>query len=100
MVPLLFMFNLMYSTNTGIESFSGVVLHSHDYRDCKPFENKRIFIVGIGNSGLDIAVELAKVSKKVNQNKYFNCNLFLIVNCNSVLILFVNNVYFSHNKTI
>ncbi|KAE9549177.1 hypothetical protein FO519_007609 [Halicephalobus sp. NKZ332] len=49
----------------GIENFKGKCLHAHEYTDYKGFEGKNIFIVGIGNSALDIAVELAKISKSV-----------------------------------
>jgi len=43
-------------------TFDGVLMHSHDYRS--PFEpvdmrGKRIVVVGMGNSGMDIASELS-----------------------------------------
>ena len=43
-------------------TFDGVLMHSHDYRS--PFDpvdmrGKRIVVVGMGNSGMDIASELA-----------------------------------------
>ncbi|XP_071820461.1 flavin-containing monooxygenase 5-like [Apostichopus japonicus] len=49
----------------GIDKFKGEVLHTHYYR--KPFghENKRIVVVGIGNSGVDSAVELGRFAKKL-----------------------------------
>jgi putative flavoprotein involved in K+ transport len=46
----------------GQEQYSGVMLHSSDYRNPKPFEGKRIVVVGRGNSAVQIAVELAEVS--------------------------------------
>jgi cation diffusion facilitator CzcD-associated flavoprotein CzcO len=39
--------------------FAGEYLHSHAYRRSKPFEGKRVLVVGVGNSGLDIAADLA-----------------------------------------
>src|SRR5579859_7803629 len=42
--------------------FSGRVLHSHDYRTCEGFEGKRVLVVGIGNSGVDIACDVSKVA--------------------------------------
>ncbi|CAD5225267.1 unnamed protein product [Bursaphelenchus okinawaensis] len=45
--------------------FKGRVIHAKEYRDFKGFEDKNVFLVGIGNSALDIAVELTKVAKKV-----------------------------------
>lgn len=39
--------------------FTGQYLHSHAYRRPKPFEGQRVLVVGVGNSGLDIAADLA-----------------------------------------
>uniref|UniRef100_A0A914I249 Flavin-containing monooxygenase n=1 Tax=Globodera rostochiensis TaxID=31243 RepID=A0A914I249_GLORO len=49
----------------GLINFKGQVLHANQYRDYKGFEGKRVFILGIGNSALDIGVELAKIAKNV-----------------------------------
>ncbi|GMT04950.1 hypothetical protein PENTCL1PPCAC_27124, partial [Pristionchus entomophagus] len=49
----------------GQESFQGRIMHSHDYKDHKGMEDKKVVVIGIGNSGADIAVELSKMSKKV-----------------------------------
>jgi len=43
----------------GLENFTGEYLHSKRYRDPTPFDGKRVLVVGIGNSGLDIAADLA-----------------------------------------
>ncbi|VDP27196.1 unnamed protein product [Heligmosomoides polygyrus] len=48
-----------------IHKFKGRVMHAYDYRDVKGFEGKNVFLLGIGNSALDIAVDLAKVAKSV-----------------------------------
>uniref|UniRef100_A0A914KPW3 Flavin-containing monooxygenase n=2 Tax=Meloidogyne TaxID=189290 RepID=A0A914KPW3_MELIC len=49
----------------GLNNFKGRVLHSKHYHDYKGFENKRVMLVGIGNSSLDIAVELAGIAKNI-----------------------------------
>ncbi|CEF60893.1 Flavin monooxygenase FMO family and Flavin monooxygenase (FMO) 5 family and Dimethylaniline monooxygenase, N-oxide-forming family and Flavin monooxygenase-like family-containing protein [Strongyloides ratti] len=49
----------------GMNHFNGKIMHAKEYRDYKGFEDKDIFIIGIGNSALDIAVELAKIAKSV-----------------------------------
>ncbi|XP_068678273.1 flavin-containing monooxygenase 5-like [Montipora foliosa] len=49
----------------GQDEFQGLKMHSHSYKDFKPFENKKILIVGIGNSGGDIAVELSRHTPQV-----------------------------------
>jgi putative flavoprotein involved in K+ transport len=35
------------------------IIHSSDYRDPEPFRGRRVLVVGSGNSGTDIALELA-----------------------------------------
>lgn len=47
----------------GIENFEGDIIHSHDYKDRRGLEGKKLLIIGIGNSGGDLAVELAPVCK-------------------------------------
>ena len=39
-------------------SFEGEYLHSHAYRTPQQFEGKRVLVVGVGNSGLDIAADV------------------------------------------
>lgn len=48
----------------GMHNFKGKVLHSHDYRHTAGYEDKRVVVVGIGNSGGDAAVELSKVASQ------------------------------------
>ncbi len=43
----------------GREEFPGRLLHAADFRDAGPFEGQDVLVVGIGNTGADIAVELA-----------------------------------------
>lgn len=45
--------------------FSGKISHSHYYKTYSGFENKRVLIVGIGNSAVDIACELTTVATSV-----------------------------------
>ncbi|GFO48487.1 dimethylaniline monooxygenase [n-oxide-forming] [Plakobranchus ocellatus] len=52
-------------TFPGIDSFQGKVLHSHEYRTPKGLEDQRVLVIGIGNSGGDVAVELSRCSKQV-----------------------------------
>ncbi|XP_042533291.1 flavin-containing monooxygenase 5-like [Dipodomys spectabilis] len=49
----------------GIEKFEGCYFHSREYKSPEDFVGKRIIVVGIGNSGVDIAVELSSVAKQV-----------------------------------
>ncbi|MFD2413579.1 flavin-containing monooxygenase [Paenibacillus rhizoplanae] len=43
----------------GADSFQGRILHSSDYKHPESFLGKRVVVVGRGNSGVQIAVELA-----------------------------------------
>lgn len=50
----------------GIEKFKGRYLHSRDYKDAQDFSDKRVVVIGIGNSGLDLAVEISQTAKQVS----------------------------------
>ncbi|XP_028396567.1 dimethylaniline monooxygenase [N-oxide-forming] 5-like [Dendronephthya gigantea] len=54
-----------WPTFKGMELFEGVQMHSHSYKDFKGFEEKNVLVIGIGNSGGDIAVELSRHAKQV-----------------------------------
>ncbi|KAL3189356.1 hypothetical protein MRX96_002673 [Rhipicephalus microplus] len=45
--------------------FAGRVMHSQDYRTPRGFEDRRVLIVGVGNSAGDLAVELGGVAEQV-----------------------------------
>ncbi|XP_033729906.1 dimethylaniline monooxygenase [N-oxide-forming] 2-like [Pecten maximus] len=49
----------------GQDNFQGQIIHSQEYRDFHGFEDKKIVVVGIGNSGVDAAVELSRVASQV-----------------------------------
>lgn len=42
----------------GQETFSGQLIHAHDFHAPEPFAGKRVLVVGSGPSGVDIAVAL------------------------------------------
>jgi len=44
----------------GIETFRGKVLHSADYTDAKPFARRAVLVIGMGNTGAEIALDLAE----------------------------------------
>uniref|UniRef100_A0A8D0EJ23 Flavin-containing monooxygenase n=1 Tax=Strix occidentalis caurina TaxID=311401 RepID=A0A8D0EJ23_STROC len=49
----------------GIERFQGQYFHSRQYKHPDVFQGKRVLVVGMGNSGVDIAVEASRVATKV-----------------------------------
>lgn len=49
----------------GIETFEGKYLHSWDYKGPEDMHGKTVVVIGIGNSGGDIAVESSRVAEQV-----------------------------------
>ncbi|XP_059584280.1 flavin-containing monooxygenase 1 isoform X1 [Alligator mississippiensis] len=49
----------------GIKKFKGSYFHSRFYKHPDVFQGKRVLVVGMGNSGVDIAVEASHVAEKV-----------------------------------
>ncbi|XP_056337116.1 flavin-containing monooxygenase 5-like [Danio aesculapii] len=49
----------------GIDTFKGTFFHSRDYKNPEDWRGKRAVVIGIGNSGGDIAVELSRMAKQV-----------------------------------
>ncbi len=43
--------------------FDGLQMHAHDYMNADVFRDKRVLIVGMGNSAMDIAVDASFVSR-------------------------------------
>nr|XP_054592264.1 flavin-containing monooxygenase 5 isoform X3 [Nothobranchius furzeri] len=57
--------NLPLKDFPGIETFEGNYFHSWDYKGTENMYGKRVVVIGIGNSGSDIAVESSKVAEQV-----------------------------------
>ena len=60
----------MFKNILNVNPFQGKHLHSRDYKDYQGFENKRVVVIGLGNSGGDIAVELGICAKQVRITKF------------------------------
>ncbi|HWM30999.1 MAG TPA: NAD(P)-binding domain-containing protein [Methyloceanibacter sp.] len=45
--------------------FSGEIMHSRDYRSVKQLADKRVVVVGSGNSACDIVVDAASVAQRI-----------------------------------
>ena len=48
------------------DQFAGEYLHSHTYRVPEPFRDKRVLVVGMGNSAVDIASDICVVTKSTH----------------------------------
>ncbi|KAK1795862.1 hypothetical protein P4O66_008973 [Electrophorus voltai] len=57
--------NLPLKDFPGIDTFKGKYFHSRDYKTPEEWRHKRAVVIGIGNSGSDIAVELSRMTKQV-----------------------------------
>ncbi|WP_415950030.1 flavin-containing monooxygenase [Streptomyces sp. KLOTTS4A1] len=44
----------------GRSSYEGELLHASDYRNPKPYEGRDVLVVGVGNTGAEIAVDLVE----------------------------------------
>ena len=44
----------------GEEAFAGTIAHSRDYRNAVPYAGRRVVVVGLGNTGAEIALDLAE----------------------------------------
>jgi putative flavoprotein involved in K+ transport len=42
----------------GVEGYEGELLHASSYRNPKPYEGRDVLVVGVGNTGAEIAVDL------------------------------------------
>ncbi len=45
--------------------FTGESFHAHDYRDPAVFADKTVVVIGVGNSGMDISCDAAKLATQV-----------------------------------
>ena len=50
----------------GMDSFPGRLIHSSDYANPKPFSRCRVLVVGLGNSGGEIAMDLCDAGNDVS----------------------------------
>ncbi|PNT66357.1 hypothetical protein BRADI_3g10572v3, partial [Brachypodium distachyon] len=54
-----------FPTIQGMETWRGKQMHSHSYRVAEPFRGQVVVVVGSGESGKDIAMELRGVAKEL-----------------------------------
>ena len=48
----------------GVEEFEGEQMHVHHYRESDVLVDKRVLVLGIGNSATDVAVESSRIAEK------------------------------------
>ena len=68
----------------GQDLFKGEILHSQDLRNNLRYKDKRVVVLGIGNSGVDAAVDLSKACSQVCKPIFYYIYLHIQVHCNTV----------------
>lgn len=54
--------NPIWPAIEGMDDFTGQMLHAHDFTNAADFAGKRVMVVGNGPSGVDISIDVGKVS--------------------------------------
>ncbi|XP_046579749.1 flavin-containing monooxygenase 5-like [Haliotis rubra] len=54
-----------YPITNGLENFKGLTEHSKTFKDGSKYANKRVLVIGTGNSAGDLAVMVSHVAKQV-----------------------------------
>lgn len=44
----------------GLQSFKGNVIHSREYKNADPYKGKKVLVIGIGNTGAELALDLSE----------------------------------------
>ncbi|MCB0655181.1 MAG: NAD(P)/FAD-dependent oxidoreductase [Saprospiraceae bacterium] len=44
----------------GEQAFGGTIIHSRDYKNPTPYQGKKVLVIGMGNTGAEIALDLAE----------------------------------------
>ena len=44
----------------GQEQFQGTIIHARDYKNAAPFKGKKVLVVGMGNTGAELALDLSE----------------------------------------
>ncbi|XP_037681289.1 dimethylaniline monooxygenase [N-oxide-forming] 4 isoform X2 [Choloepus didactylus] len=82
----------------GIHKFKGQILHSQEYKIPEGFQGKRVLVIGLGNTGGDIAVELGRMAAQVllstrtgtwvigrSSDGGYPCNMMIIRRCHNFI---------------
>lgn len=61
----------------GKESFPGDMIHSKAYRNAKPYQGEKVLVVGMGNTGAEIALDLCEQGVEVALSVRGSVNIVL-----------------------
>uniref|UniRef100_A0A8C6TDG4 Flavin-containing monooxygenase n=1 Tax=Neogobius melanostomus TaxID=47308 RepID=A0A8C6TDG4_9GOBI len=88
--------NLPLKDFPGIDTFEGKYFHSWDYKGHENMYGKRVVVVGIGNSGGDIAVESSRVAEQVYMSTRRGAWVMRQVSDNGLPLDMIYNTRFVH----
>ncbi|XP_030626994.1 dimethylaniline monooxygenase [N-oxide-forming] 5-like [Chanos chanos] len=88
--------NLPLKDFPGIDTFEGKYFHSWDYKGPEDAHGKRVVVIGIGNSGGDIAVECSRVAEQVYLSTRRGAWVVRMVSDNGVPLDMKYNTRFVH----
>ena len=74
----------------GEDVFKGRIVHTLEYRDHRGYEDRTVVVVGIGNTGCDIAVDLSMIAKQASVCRATSLWLNCIFRQRSYLIMLIN----------
>ncbi|NXT77825.1 FMO4 monooxygenase, partial [Zapornia atra] len=81
----------------GIETrFKGRYLHSQEYKDVEAFRGKQVLVIGTGNTGGDLSVELSHVAAKVFLSTRTSTWVFSRISDHGFPFDMVNTTRFNH----
>lgn len=66
----------IYPHFSGSENFKGTILHASNYQNGKQFKDKNVLVVGCGNSGMEMSLDLSM----------YNATAFIVVRANVHLL--------------
>uniref|UniRef100_A0A0M3I8Y0 Flavin-containing monooxygenase n=1 Tax=Ascaris lumbricoides TaxID=6252 RepID=A0A0M3I8Y0_ASCLU len=88
-------------------SFDGPLIHSHNYRNPRPYKDQKVAVIGAGPSGpsgIDITLQLADVAEKVyllSDKEPLKCVLPTnVVQCTAVKHFDMDQLYLQDDSTI
>ena len=50
----------------GLQEFSGKVIHACDYKSGEEFQGKKVVVVGCGNSGMEVSLDLSNYNADIS----------------------------------
>lgn len=73
----------------GLDEFDGSVIHSSDYKSGQNYRGKRVLVVGCGNSGMEVSLDLCNHNAKPSMVVRSSVSLYLLLKITLHLHIFI-----------